>query len=80
MAGARGPAVSVTALLTTEFTALLTVTWYVVPVSAKAKMGVVWEALVAPEIGVPFLLHWYWMVAEPVAVTVKVAERPTGTV
>jgi hypothetical protein len=43
-------------------------------------MGVVWEALVAPEIGVPFLLHWYWMVAEPVAVTVKVAERPTGTV
>jgi hypothetical protein len=61
-------------------TALLTVTWNVCPLSLSAMTGVVNEALVAPEMGAPFSLHWYWSGAVPLATTVKIAVRPIGAV
>ena len=50
------------------------------PLSAEVVAGVVYEALVAPEMFALFRCHWYASGAVPVAATVKVAVAPAVTV
>jgi hypothetical protein len=61
-------------------TALLTTQTNVAPLSLAVVDGVVYDALIAPEIATPFFFHWQVSGAVPLATTENVAVCPAATV
>ena len=76
---AAGLTVRMAPLLVAEPAELVATTVYV-PASVEATLAMVYEALVAPPMLVPFFRHWKVGVGEPLAATVKVTEVPAVTV